>query len=286
MNIDKVHIRHILLYEFHQKKTAAEAYKNICSVYGEGAVGSSTCREWFIKFKNGDFDLSDKPRSGRPLELQPDDLQMLLDEDDAQSSVQLAKRLNVDHSTVLRRLHEMGKILKEGKWIPHELSENVATQRLNTCVSLLAKQIKKSFLWKIVTGDEKWIYFTNPKRKKHWVDLGTPTTSTPQRKFHETKVMLCIWWDEKGVIYYELLKSGESITADRYSKQLKQLSQELEKKRPFTGKGPRPVILLHDNARPHVAKLTQKTIMELGWDVLPHPAYSPDLAPSDYHLFR
>ena len=28
--------------------------------------------------------------------------------------------------------------------------------------------------------------------------------------------MLCIWWDQKGVIYYELLKPGETITAERY----------------------------------------------------------------------
>ena len=35
-----------------------------------------------------------------------------------------------------------------------------------------------------------------------------------------------------------------------------------------------------------MAALTQKKIEELGWTVLPYPAYSPDIAPCDYHLFR
>ena len=42
----------------------------------------------------------------------------------------------------------------------------------------------------------------------------------------------------------------------------------------------------HDNARPHVAKRVKEKLEELGWTVLKHPPYSPDLAPSDYHLFR
>jgi hypothetical protein len=45
------------------------------------------------------------------------------------------------------------------------------------------------------------------------------------------------------------------------------------------------VLLLHDNARPHTARMTVETINHLGFEVLELPAYRPDLAPPDYHLF-
>jgi histone-lysine N-methyltransferase SETMAR len=47
-----------------------------------------------------------------------------------------------------------------------------------------------------------------------------------------------------------------------------------------------PVILLWDHARPHDSKTTKKKVSDLGWEVLPHAPYSPDKAPSDFHLFR
>jgi len=46
------------------------------------------------------------------------------------------------------------------------------------------------------------------------------------------------------------------------------------------------IILLHDNARSHVAAPVKTYLETLKWEVLPHPPYSPDIAPSDYHLFR
>lgn len=97
--------------------------------------------------------------------------------------------------------------------------------------------------------------------------------------------MLCVWWDSQGVIYYELLKYGETITADKYCQQLDKLKQEIQRKRPQLARRG-DILLQHDNARPHKAIVTQKKISDLGWEVLSHPSYSPDLAPSDFHLFR
>jgi len=45
------------------------------------------------------------------------------------------------------------------------------------------------------------------------------------------------------------------------------------------------VLLHHDNARPHTAAGTVETVQQLGFKLLQHPPYSPDLAPSDYHIF-
>ncbi len=49
--------------------------------------------------------------------------------------------------------------------------------------------------------------------------------------------------------------------------------------------GPSLIVLFHENARLHVSIATQDKIEEVGWEVLPHAPHSPDLAPSDYHLF-
>ena len=38
--------------------------------------------------------------------------------------------------------------------------------------------------------------------------------------------------------------------------------------------------------RLHIADMTKEAIQTHGWEVLPHPPYSPDLAPTDFHLFR
>ena len=98
--------------------------------------------------------------------------------------------------------------------------------------------------------------------------------------------MLCIWWDQKDVLYYELLKVGETINGKRYRRQLIHLKRGIAEKRPEYATRHEAIIFHHDNARPHVAIPVKYYLENSGWDVLPHQPYRPDLAPSDYHLFR
>ena len=66
----------------------------------------------------------------------------------------LVEQLGVSQA-ISMRLHAMGKVQKIGKWVPHELNDRQIERHQNTCQILLARQKRKSFLRRIVTGDEK-----------------------------------------------------------------------------------------------------------------------------------
>ncbi|GFN81816.1 histone-lysine N-methyltransferase SETMAR [Plakobranchus ocellatus] len=78
-------------------------------------------------------------------------------------------------------------------------------------------------------------------------------------------------------------KQGQCINAARYCSTLDRLKEAIRRRRP--GLLRRGVVLQHDNATPHSANLTQQWLQRYGWEIPPYPAHSPDLAPSDFHLF-
>lgn len=278
-------LRGALVFCYHLKKNAAESHRMLEEAYGTHAPSLRTCKRWFERFRDNDFDVRNEERGRPPKKFEDTELQEILDEDDTLSQQQMAKMLNVDQATISRRLKDMGKIQKCGKWVPHKLTERQQENRKVICEMLLQRQQRKGFLHRIVTGDEKWIYFENPKCKKSWVSPGQPSTSTAKPDRFGKKRMLCVWWDQKGVVYHELLKPGETVNTDRYRQQIINLNHSLIEKRPEWATKHGKVIFLHDNAPSHKAIPVQETIKSLGWDLLPPPLYSPDLAPSDYHLF-
>ena len=128
-------------------------------------------------------------------------------------------------------------------------------------------------------GNEKWILYNNVERKRSWGKLNEPPPTTPKACLHPRKVMLCIWWDRKGVLYYELLPENQTINSNKYYSQLDQLKAALDKKCPELVN--RKCIIFHqDNTRPRVPLMTRQKLLQIGWEVLIPPPYSPDIAPS------
>ena len=75
----------------------------------------------------------------------------------------------------------------------------------------------------------------------------------------------------------------QTINAAYYSSLLQTVHSKLPRVRPE--KIHKRPLFLQDNARIHTAKVSMNKLRELKWQLLLHPAYSPDLAPSDFHLF-
>jgi len=77
----------------------------------------------------------------------------------------------------------------------------------------------------------------------------------------------------------------QTINSEKYCSQLNRLKAAIDEKRPELSNR-HGVVFHQDNARSHVPLTTRQKLLQFGWDVLPHPLYSPDIAPSDFYLFR
>jgi len=78
MDKEKLHFQHVMLYEFRKGITVGNATKNIQEVYLNHAPALRTVKKWFAKFRCGNFDLKDEPRSERPSNIDDDVLRALI----------------------------------------------------------------------------------------------------------------------------------------------------------------------------------------------------------------
>ena len=145
---------------------------------------------------------------------------------------------------------------------------------------------KDNFLLRMVTVDETLVHYYEPgneAQSRQWLRPGSSGPKKFKTQPSAGKVMATVVWDANGVIMLDFLPKRNTITGVYYANLLDQLRTAIREER--RGKLSKDVFLQQDNARVHTCKVTMDTVEQNGYELIPHSAYSPDLAPSDFFLF-
>jgi histone-lysine N-methyltransferase SETMAR len=272
--------------------TPAEIYRRLHAVTGDSCPTERTVYNWISSFKEGRQSVEDLPRSGRPLSATRAEnvaqVEQLVMKDRRATVEEIAETVGMSVGTVHRILHEHLCLVKvSARWIPKLLSAQQKLDRVNICKELLQNYYDlDGFYARLVTGDESWFHYYEPESKvssMQWKHPDSPAPVKPLSTPSAGKRMATVFWDSEGILLIEWLPQGETINSNYYIDVLQKLREAIKSNRRV--KLSKKILLHHDNARPHTSAMTTAAVRRLGFQVLPHPAYSPDLAPSDYWLF-
>ncbi|GFR59078.1 mariner transposase [Elysia marginata] len=197
----------------------------------------------------------------------------------------IAKELEISKERVQHIITDiLGNRKVSTRWVSRMLTDEMKMQR-KTCAALLKhyEEEGEKFILRIVTRGESWVHHYDPGSKRQSMEYRHKNSPSP-RKFKVAasarKVMLTVFWDSEGIVYIEFLEQENAVNSERFISTLRKLSLRLKRERPI-----KQAILHHDNARPHTSCQTEEALHKMNFEVLPHPSYSPDLAPSDFYLF-
>ena len=128
-----------LWYDFKQGKSAAESHRTIFEVFGEDSISEKQCQRWFQRFKDGNESLQDEERSGWSEEISDKDLFDAIELNPTLTTRELGDTFGMDQKTTDNHLHQLGKTIHSGRWVPHELTQGNRTTRVIVSSTLLQK---------------------------------------------------------------------------------------------------------------------------------------------------
>jgi len=294
MENQKFEHRSVIKFLVLEGQSPSSIYERMVAVYGDSAPSRTVVFDWVRRFKDGQLNIHDDPRCGRPItatdETNVKAVESLVVEDRRITIQQIADTLDISTGTVHGILHDQLQMRKVcARWVPHLLSPDQRYERVQASQELLARYSTEGndFLFRIITGDESYIYYYDPESKqssRQWTRSDSLPPTKLKREKSVGKVLYSFFWDYKGIIVKEPAPEGVTITKAYYANLLmNELHPQIRKvRRGLISAG---VILQHDNARPHTSHFVSGIVHDLKYELLRHPAYSPDLAASDFFLF-
>jgi histone-lysine N-methyltransferase SETMAR len=251
------------------------------SAYPKDAPSRATVYNWYAKFYGGDLNVNPLPKSGRTRNwLSIEDIDDIVNEDPNLSLSSIERRLSISRKIVKQILEdELGFVKRNCKWVPYVLSAENKLKRVQFSQSLL-KEVDGNFS-NVVTGDESWINWTTANDFA-WCKKDDPCPTKPKPNLTKCKTMLTVFWGINGFVVIDFLPQGESMNA------FYMLHNVLDSiKNVFASDTliQKEINVHMDNARPHNAHMIDDFFQGSFLTRLPHPPYSPDIAPSDFYLF-
>lgn len=282
----EVELRSVIHYCYLRKLDPKDAEVEINSTYGGKMCHIKTIRNWYKRFDEGRTDLSDLPRSGRPVDntcLGP--IKELLENQPFISAKAMSYILGIPKSTLLLKLHNELNLVKVNlRWVPHTLSPIQKQQRIDISKELLTYLEKGPSVWNwVITGDQSWIFWDNPHTSQ-WIVKGTERPIHAKHNIASKKTMITVFLSCKQVILVKILKNGEHFNSSYMIQEIfPALYNEMLKTRPKIGLQGTKIHI--DNAKSHNSKMTMNEIDKYRMKRMPHPAYSPDIAICDFWFF-
>ena len=268
----------------------------ICAIlresYGEQSLSQARVYAHCKAFREGATSVADAQHSGRPRTSTDDNSKKIV-----------LDYLTANPSATLREIEEVcsipiasvSRLLKEAswskicaKWVPRELTADHKERRVNCSkenLSLCLQMGNDEFKRLVITMDETPLPMFNPLTKQQsmqWGPKGRQPPSKPRTSSWTRNVMCTVWFDAHGLLMVDYLPPKTTINAAYIQLELERLREIVLQKRRIMRDNP---FILWDNARPHAARATVDKVHELGFRLLNHPPYSPDLAIADFHLF-
>lgn len=197
----------------------------------------------------------------------------------------LSNMLKIPKTTVYNHISSMGFIIKHLRFVPHMLNNSQKVQRVEYSKQLLnvIKQARHQSWTFFLTGDESWFYFMN-NYEQQWLHPNEKPSTRPKTIISTPKRMLTVFWSPIVFRIVEMLPKGQHFNSEYFINTI--LQKIVDTHPPPTLNQPKRNFIIHiDNATPRRSLASKNFASKNILKFCPHPAFSPDLAPSDFYLF-
>jgi len=218
-------------------KSGAETFEMIRPAYRNEAMSRARCFEWHARFKRGGTSLEDK-RSGRPstssTPKNTETIQQPVHEDRRRTIKDIAT-INVSYRTVQTILTcDLNMHRIAAKFVPRLLTPEQKEHRVAICQELRQRAVDDpSYMSRVITGDESWVYGYDPKTKQQssqWKSPGSPRPKKARQSRSATNSMLIVFFDIRGIVHHEFVPKGQTVNAEFYCNVLRRLREDIRRK--------------------------------------------------------